>query len=94
MVMMEFFDSIMAGNVSSIDLAGLAIALAIYHPVFLLILGILIPLSSIVAQFFGASNFKEIVNNVIQCFWLSQIFAFFSIMFLSNVDNFLYKFGF
>ena len=94
MTMIEFIDSIMAGNISSVDLAALAIALAIYHPVFLLVLGILIPLSSIIAQFFGARNLKEIVNNAIQGFWLSQIFAFLSIMFLSNVDNFLYKFGY
>ena len=66
MVMMEFFDSIMAGNVSPIELAGLAIALAIFHPLFLLVLGILIPLSAIISQLFGADNSEEIVKNTIQ----------------------------
>ena len=33
-IMMQFVDTIMAGNVSSLDLAGLASATALYHPVF------------------------------------------------------------
>jgi len=94
MVLMEFFDSIMAGNVSPIELAGLAIALAIYHPLFLLVLGILIPLSAIISQLFGAENSEEIVNNVIQGLWISQIFALLSILFLSNTHHFLYSFGY
>ena len=94
MVMMEFFDSIMAGNVSPIELAGLAIALAIFHPLFLLVLGILIPLSAIISQLFGADNSEEIVKNTIQGLWLSQIFAFLSIIFLSNSHHFLYEFGY
>jgi len=94
MVMMEFFDSIMAGNVSSIDLAGLAIALAIYHPLFLLVLGILIPLGATISQLFGAENSEEIANTVIQGLWLSQIFGLLSILFLSNTHLFLYRFGY
>ena len=94
MVLMGFFDSIMAGNVSPIELAGLAIALAIFHPLFLLVLGILIPLSAIISQLFGADNSEEIVKNTIQGLWLSQIFAFLSIIFLSNSHHFLYEFGY
>ena len=33
-IMMQFVDTIMAGHVSSHDLAGLASATALYHPVF------------------------------------------------------------
>ena len=51
--LMQFVDTVMAGHVSPKDLAGLAIATAIYHPVFLLMLGILIALGSIIAQLFG-----------------------------------------
>jgi len=94
MVLMEFFDTIMAGNVSPIELAGLAIALAIYHPLFLLVLGILIPLGAIVSQLFGAENSEEIVNNVIQGLWISQIFALLSILFFSNTHHFLFSFGY
>ena len=38
--LMQFVDTVMTGHVSSKDLAGLAIATALYHPVFLLMLGI------------------------------------------------------
>jgi len=88
--MMQFVDTIMAGHVSSHDLAGLAIATALYHPVFLLMLGILISLGSIIAQLFGAEKQQEIVTNVIQGLWLSQALAFISILILANLEPVLY----
>jgi len=94
LVMIEFVDSVMAGNVSSIDLASFAIASAIYHPIFLLVLGILIPLSSIIAQLFGSEKPKEIVKNVIQSLWLSQFLAFLSIFFLKNIEPILFRIGY
>ena len=57
--MMQFVDTIMAGHVSSNDLAGLAIATALYHPVFLLMLGILISLGSIIAQLLGRKSKRK-----------------------------------
>ena len=88
--MMQFVDTIMAGHVSSNDLAGLAIATALYHPVFLLMLGILISLGSIIAQLFGAEKQEEIATNVIQGLWLSQALAFISILILANLEPVLY----
>ena len=41
-LLMQFVDTIMAGHVSSDDLAGLAIATALYNLVLLLLLGILL----------------------------------------------------
>ena len=92
--MMEFFDTIMAGNFSTNDLAGLAIALAIYHPLFLLVLGILIPLGATISQLFGEGNYEEIVKNSIQGLWLSQIFSILSIFVLSNGHHILFRFGY
>ena len=92
--MMQFVDTIMAGHVSSHDLAGLAIATALYHPVFLLMLGILISLGSIIAQLFGAEKQQEIVTNVIQGLWLSQALAFISILILANLEPVLYWMGY
>ncbi len=94
LTMIEFVDSVMAGNLSSTDLAGFAIASAVYHPVFLLVLGILIPISSIIAQLFGSDKPEEIVNNLIQALWLSQFLAFLSILFLTNVESILYRIGY
>ena len=93
-ILMQFVDTIMAGHVSSHDLAGLAIATALYHPVFLLMLGILITLGPIIAQLFGAEKQQEIVTNVIQGLWLSQVFAFLSILILANLEPVLYWMGY
>jgi len=92
--LMQFVDTIMAGHVSSHDLAGLAIATALYHPVFLLMLGILISLGSIIAQLFGAGNRQEIVRNVIQGLWLSLALAFISILIIANLEPVLNKMGY
>jgi len=92
--LMQFVDTIMAGHVSSHDLAGLAIATALYHPVFLLMLGILISLGSIIAQLFGAGNRQEIVRNVIQGLWLSLVLAFISILIIANLEPVLNKMGY
>ena len=92
--LMQFVDTVMAGHVSSKDLAGLAIATALYHPVFLLMLGILIALGSIVAQLFGAGKPADIVTNVIQGLWLSLVLALVSILILANPEPVLYLIGY
>ena len=92
--LMQFVDTVMAGHVSSKDLAGLAIATALYHPVFLLMLGILIALGSIVAQLFGAGKPADIVTNVIQGLWLSLVLALVSILILANPEPVLYLMGY
>ena len=81
-VMMQFVDTVMAGHISSNDLAGLAIATALYHPVFLLMLGILFAVRAIISQLYGAGNSSEITANVIQGLWLSQALALISICIL------------
>ena len=81
-VMMQFVDTVMAGHISSNDLAGLAIATALYHPVFLLMLGILFAVRVIISQLYGAENSSEITANVIQGLWLSQALALISICIL------------
>ena len=81
-VMMQFVDTVMAGHISSNDLAGLAIATALYHPVFLLMLGILFAVRAIISQLYGGGNSSEITANVIQGLWLSQALALISICIL------------
>ena len=71
---MQFVDTVMAGHISSNDLAGLAIATALYHPVFLLMLGILFAVRVIISQLYGAGNSSKITANVIQDFWQSRNF--------------------
>lgn len=53
-------------------------------------LGILFGLGSIIAQLYGAEKPTEIVTNVIQGLWLSQVLAVISILVLANPEPVLY----
>lgn len=72
---MNFVDTVMAGNLSAQDLAAIAVGGAIYFPFIMLATGILMALTPIVAQLFGARNFEEIGKNARQGLWLSQMLA-------------------
>ncbi len=87
---MVFVDTIMVGNVSSQNLAALALATAIYSPVFLLMLGVFLALGSIISQLYGAGKTEEIMKNMVQGFWLSQLLAFISILALLNLGAVLH----
>ena len=93
-VLMQFVDTVMAGHISSNDLAGLAIATALYHPVFLLMLGILFAVREIISQLYGAGNSSEITANVIQGLWLSQALALISICILAYPETVLNLMGY
>ena len=71
MILMGVVDTVMAGQVSSFDLAALAIALAIWNPVMLTLLGVILALTGIIAHHFGAKQFNEIRSDMYQGFYLS-----------------------
>lgn len=64
-------DTIMAGRYSSDDLAAIAIGYNIWLPLFLLTLGIMLAVSVIVAQDFGAGKLQKIRDILPQALWLS-----------------------
>ncbi|MDX1667344.1 MAG: MATE family efflux transporter [Saprospiraceae bacterium] len=72
---MNFVDTVMAGNLSALDLAAIAVGGAIYIPFILMGGGVVMAITPIVAQLFGARNLKDIGRNVIQGLWLSQMLA-------------------
>lgn len=85
---MNFVDTVMAGNLSSLDLAAIAVGGAIYIPFIILGGGVLMAITPIVAQLFGARNFREIGKNARQGLWLSQMLAvpiFFAVRNLGSV---------
>ena len=47
---MQFVDTVMAGHVSARDLAALGIATALFHPLLLLMVGVLMAVTPMVAQ--------------------------------------------
>ncbi len=63
-------DTIMAGNYHADDLAGVAIGNSIWMPLYLLVAGLLIATTSMVARFHGADDAKSIVATVHQSVWL------------------------
>ncbi|MBM7577352.1 MATE family efflux transporter [Jeotgalibacillus terrae] len=72
---MNFFDTIMSGQYSTADLAGVAIGSSLWMPVFTGLSGILLAVTPIVAQLVGAKEEKYVRNTVIQGVYLAVIMA-------------------
>lgn len=79
-------DTLMAGRYSANDLAAVAIGSGLWLPVYLLISGLLIATTSMVARFHGASDGDAIVTTVQQSIWLSLAVAAPCIVLLLNID--------
>jgi MATE family multidrug resistance protein len=64
-------DTIMAGRYSSVDLAAIAIGYNVWLPIYLVSLGIMLAVTSIVAQHFGAGRVADIRRLLPQAFWVA-----------------------
>ncbi|BAO31370.1 MATE family efflux transporter [Sulfuritalea hydrogenivorans] len=64
-------DTLMAGRLSSVDLAAVGIGASIYAIVFVTAMGVLLALTPVVAHHYGAKRFAEIGADVRQCAWLA-----------------------
>lgn len=83
---MAFVDTVMAGNLSTQDLAAVAIGSSILTPVFMFGAGILMAVTPIVAQHFGAGRNDKIGKSVRQSLWLAFIIAIPTILLLRNAE--------
>jgi MATE family multidrug resistance protein len=72
-------DTIMAGRYSSEDLAAIAIGYNLWLPVYLISLGIMLAVSTIVAQHYGAGRIEAIRKLLPQAFWVALILGFISV---------------
>ncbi len=70
---MTLVDTIMAGQVSAVDLAAVAVASSFWLPIILFVQGLLMAMTPIVAQLNGARKQQEIPNAVFQGAWLGAI---------------------
>jgi MATE family multidrug resistance protein len=68
-------DTAMVGRASAFDLASLALGGSIYITVYVGLMGILVALSPIAAQLFGAGERAAIGEEVRQAFWLALFLA-------------------
>ena len=64
-------DTIMAGRYASIDLAAIAIGYNLWLPLYLVALGIMLAVTTIVAQHYGANRIANIQAMLPQAFWVA-----------------------
>lgn len=68
-------DTIMAGQLSAADLAGVAVGNALYLPVIMFGIGTLVAINPVVSHHLGAKRFDEIGKSARQMLWLVALIA-------------------
>lgn len=71
--LMGFIDIVMAGRVSAVDMAAVAVANSIWLPLILTIYGLIMALSVIVSQLDGAKNYIAISEQTYQTAWIALV---------------------
>ncbi|MFZ5697364.1 MAG: MATE family efflux transporter [Pseudomonadota bacterium] len=66
-----FVDTVMAGAVSPLDLAAVAIGASIWVPVYLFMVGVIIAATPILSQHIGAGRHHRVVPTAWQALWLA-----------------------
>ena len=82
-------DTLMAGRLSSTDLAAVGIGASIYATVFVTAMGVLLALTPVVAHHYGAGRYTEIGADVRQCAWLAVLLSVATFTLLKNPDPLL-----
>jgi MATE family multidrug resistance protein len=73
--MMYVIDTLMAGRVSPVDMAGIAVASALWLPIILTFQGLLLALTPMIAQHFGAGHRREVTQVTLQGAYLAGALA-------------------
>ena len=82
-------DTMMAGRYGTVDLAAIGIGAAIYASVFVTLMGVLLALTPIAAQLYGAEKHAEIGEEVRQTAWLAVFLSLIAITLLRYPEPFL-----
>jgi len=82
-------DTLMAGRLSSLDLAAVGIGTSIYATIFVTAMGVLLALAPVVSHHFGAGRFEEIGADVRQCAWLALALSVIAVVVLKHPDSLL-----
>ncbi len=69
--LMGFVDIVMAGRVSAIDMAAVAVANSIWLPLILTVYGLIMALAAIVSQLAGAKDYLAISKQTYQTAWIA-----------------------
>lgn len=68
---MSFVDTIMAGQVSALDLAGVAVGSSLLNPVSIFTQGVLMAVTPLIANHWGAKRIYRIGATLLQSLWLA-----------------------
>jgi len=68
-------DTVMAGQISAVDLAAVGIGGSIYIAALVSVMGVLLALPPIVAHLYGAARYEEIGEELRQSAWISLLLA-------------------
>ncbi len=82
-------DTVMAGRLGAEDLAAVGIGASIYISVFVTLMGVLIALTPVVAQLYGARRYAEIGEEVRQSLWLGTFLTAVAFVLIYFPDPFL-----
>jgi MATE family multidrug resistance protein len=82
-------DTLMAGRLSSVDLAAVGIGASIYITIIMALMGVLLALTPVVAHHYGAGRHAEIGADVRQCAWLALLLSLLAFAALKNPDPLL-----
>lgn len=83
---LNFTDTIMAGRLSAVDLAAIAVGGSLFLPFMVFSMASILAVNPIVAQNLGARRFHVIGKNVRQALWLSQIFALITFFIIRHIS--------
>lgn len=83
---MSFVDTVMAGRLSAQDLAAVAVGNAVFMPIIVFCLGIMMAVTPIVAQNVGGRSLDQIGKNARQVLWLSVLLAVPCFFLLHNLE--------
>ena len=78
-------DAALAGHYSSTDLAGVSLGGMVMWPVFMLLTGLTMAMTPIIAQLRGAGEDHKIAHQVRQGMWVCVVTAFLLVLALMNV---------
>lgn len=81
-----FIDTVMAGQISPLDLAAVAIGASVWLPLFLLISGTVMATTPLVAAAHGAGRHAEIPRITHQALWVGLIIGILGMLVLQNIS--------
>ncbi len=90
---MSFVDTLMVGRLGSFDLAGAALGGAIFYPVALVCIGILLAVSPLVSQAYGAGETETAAAAVRQGLWVGSLLMVPAFVIMWNGQVILEAFG-